>query len=116
MRFTLSTWLIMPPMRTLPWLTLATAFIRIIGLCMPLTGYAHFCYYTVRSGGRTLLTFLFDSFYICGLVVTVGYAMTWLGASIIAVYLVTHLTDLGKCIIGTVMIKSGIWIQDITKQ
>lgn len=96
--------------------TLATAFIRIIGLCMPLTGYAHFCYYTVRSGGRTLLTFLFDSFYICGLVVTVGYAMTWLGASIIAVYLVTHLTDLGKCIIGTVMIKSGIWIQDITKQ
>ena len=93
---------------------IATAFIRIIGLCMPLSGYAHFCYYTVRSGGRTLLTFTFDSFYICGIVVTLGYLMTWLGAPIMTVYLVTHLTDLGKCIIGTIMIRSGIWIQDIT--
>ena len=95
---------------------LATTFIRIIGLCMPLTGYAHFCYYTVRSGGRTLLTFVFDSFYICGIVATLGYLLTWLGVPIVTVYLVTHLTDLGKCIIGTLMIRSGVWIQNITAE
>ena len=93
---------------------LATSFIRIIGLCMPLTGYAHFCYYTVRSGGRTLLTFLFDSFYVCGLVASSAYLLTFLGVSILPLYFITHFMDLGKCIIGTVMIKSGIWRQNIT--
>ena len=94
---------------------LATLFIRIVGFTIPFSGYAHICYYTVRSGGRTLLTFLFDSFYIMGLVVSLGYTMTLLGASIFAVFLVTHLTDFGKCIIGTALIKSGIWMQNITE-
>ena len=94
---------------------LATAFIRIIGFCMPLTGYAHFCYYTVRSGGRTFLTFLFDSFYVCGLVAPLAYLLTHLGVSILPLFLITHLTDLGKCIIGTVMIKSGMWMRNITE-
>lgn len=94
---------------------LATAFIRIIGFCMPFTGYAHFCYYTVRSGGRTLLTFFFDSFYVCGFVVLLAYLLTGLGVSILPVFFFTHLTDLGKCIIGTLMIRSGAWIQNITE-
>ena len=94
---------------------LATAFIRIVGFTIPLTGYAHVCYYTVRAGGRTMLTFLFDSFYVLGFVVTLSYAMTWLGVPILTVFLITHISDLGKCIIGSFMIKSGIWMQNVTE-
>lgn len=94
---------------------LATAFIRIVGFTIPLTGYAHVCYYTVRAGGRTMLTFLFDSFYVLGFVVTLSYAMTWLGVPILTVFLITHISDLGKCIIGSFMIKSGIWMHNVTE-
>ncbi len=94
---------------------LATQFIQIVGICIPLSAYAHICYYTIRAGGRTMLTFVFDSAYICGFVVPLGYLLSGLGVSILPVFLITHLTDLGKCIIATVMIKSRIWIRNVTE-
>ncbi len=94
---------------------LATTFIRIVGLCIPMSAYAHICYYTIRAGGRTMLTFVFDSAYICGFVVPLGYLLSALGLSILPVFLITHLTDLGKCIIATLMIKSKIWIRNVTE-
>ena len=42
---------------------LACQFLRIVALMMPLYSIVHCCYFTLRSGGRTGITFLFDSGY-----------------------------------------------------
>ena len=40
---------------------LAASFIRIIAICMPMGAFIHASYFTLRSGGKTVVTFLFDS-------------------------------------------------------
>lgn len=40
---------------------LATELIRMAALCMPLYGFSNCEYFTLRSGGKTFITFLFDS-------------------------------------------------------
>ena len=43
---------------------LATAFIRIMAVYMPFGAFLHASYFTLRSGGKTWVTFLFDSVYL----------------------------------------------------
>ena len=54
---------------------LAAAFIRICALCMPINALANACYFTLRSGGKTFVTFLFDSFYVCVLTVPMAFVL-----------------------------------------
>lgn len=41
--------------------SLAAQFIRILALCMPMNAFINVSYFTLRSGGKTIVTFLFDS-------------------------------------------------------
>ncbi|MBQ6430637.1 MAG: MATE family efflux transporter [Oscillospiraceae bacterium] len=96
---------------------LATKFIVITGLCMPINSLASACYFTMRSGGKTLITFFFDSFYVCVLTVPLAMLLTHaFGISIVPLYLICQLVDLGKCAVGIILIKKGIWIHNIVEE
>lgn len=95
--------------------SLAADFLLIMALCMPLNSLANACYFTLRSGGKTFVTFLFDSFYVCVLTVPLAYGLHFLGVSIVPLFLICQLADIGKCIIGLIMIKKGMWIHNIVK-
>ena len=41
----------------------AGAALVIAGLSLPIHSFAHVCYFTIRSGGKTVITFLFDAVY-----------------------------------------------------
>jgi len=43
---------------------LATWFLRIAAGCMPIAAFMHASYFTLRSGGKTIVTFLFDSVFL----------------------------------------------------
>lgn len=94
---------------------LATYFILIAALCMPQNAFMHATYFTLRSGGKTIITFLFDSVYIWVLSIPLAYTLTrFTGLSIIPIYLICQMVDLVKCFIGYVLVKKGIWLQNIT--
>ena len=96
--------------------SLATKFIIITALCMPINSLANACYFTLRSGGKTLITFFFDSFYVCVLTVPLAMFLTHVvGISIVPLYLICQLVDIGKCAVGLIMIKKGIWIHNIVE-
>jgi Na+-driven multidrug efflux pump len=42
---------------------MASSFMRIVACCMPIGAYANAAYFTLRSGGKTFITILFDSCY-----------------------------------------------------
>ena len=53
--------------------TLATYFIMLTAVFMPQNAFLHASYFTLRSGGKTIITFLFDSVFIwCVSVVAFG--------------------------------------------
>ncbi len=93
---------------------MATSFILVSACCMPIGALANACYFTLRSGGKTFVTVLFDSCYAWVIVVPLAYCLSrFTGLPIVPLYLCCQLVEIGKCIIGMIMIKSGVWIQKI---
>lgn len=95
---------------------LAAKFILIIALVMPINSLATACYFTMRSGGKTLVTFLFDSVYICCVTVPLAFVLHRVGVPIVPLFFVCQFMDIGKCIVGLILIKKGVWIQNIVKE
>lgn len=97
--------------------TMATGFILIAALCMPIQGFLNACYFTIRSGGKTLITFLFDSFYVWVFSIPLAYLLGhYTNIPIIQLYLICQLSDFIKCVIGFVLVKQGKWAQNMVLQ
>ena len=92
----------------------ATSFIIITALFFPVQGFLNALYFTLRSGGKTLVTFLFDSVF--SWVITVPAAFLLCRFSplpILGIYAVIQAVDLIKVSVGYVLIKKGVWISNI---
>ena len=94
--------------------SLATQFIIVSALFFPVQGVLNALYFTLRSGGKTLVTFLFDSVFTWA--VTVPLLCFETGLHILAVYMIVQAADIIKIIIGTVMIRKGVWIKNLTAE
>lgn len=96
---------------------LASQFIAIAALCMPMYAFNHASYFVLRSGGQTFLTFLFDSVFTCFVVLPLAFLLsTHTSMSIVLVYLLCQLIELLKSAIGFRLVKSGMWIQTIVQK
>ena len=94
--------------------TLATDFLIIASINMPMRSFCNSCYFTLRSGGKTLITFLFDSVSIWTLSVPLAYCLAhFTSMDIVTLYLCCNLIDLVKCAIGYVMVKRGKWLHNL---
>ena len=95
---------------------LAMQLICICALFMPVHAFINAAYFTLRSGGQTLVTFLFDSCFVWSVCVPLAYCLSrFTPISILPLYAITQAVDLIKCVIGGFMIRKGSWIQNLTK-
>lgn len=96
---------------------LARVFILISALVMPLNAFCHCCYFTLRSGGKTVVTFLFDSVYTWVLVIPIATLLAkYTSLSIEVVFLLVQSVEIVKVILGFFMVKSGVWLQNIVAE
>ena len=78
---------------------------------MPLCSFSHASYFTLRSGGKTLVTFVFDSVFTWVIVVPLAFALAhFTGLGIVSVYFLVQATELIKVTIGYHMVKSNVWL------
>lgn len=97
--------------------TLANSFIVISALVMPVCCFSHCSYFTIRSGGKTMVTFLFDSVYTWVLVIPVATILAkYTALPMVTVFFLVQFMEIFKATIGLFMVKSGIWLQNITCQ
>lgn len=95
---------------------LAKSFITISALAMPLCSFSHCAYFTLRSGGKTIVTFLFDSVYTWVIVIPLAYLLSYhTGFSITVVFFIVQFTEIIKAMLGFFMVRSGVWIQNIVE-
>lgn len=93
---------------------LATRFMQTSAVYMAVNAVSHCAYFTIRSGGKTFMTFLFDSAYTWGVLVPFTYLLThFTSLDIFALYPVCYLTDVLKCIVGILVVKYGNWAQNM---
>ena len=93
---------------------LAGRFILISALIMPVLSIANCSYFVLRSGGKTGITFLFDCGFSWIVVVPLAYCLAhFTNMPIAPLFLCVQLTEFIKIVIGILLIRSGIWVQNI---
>ena len=93
---------------------LATKLIFISAIMMPLCAFCHCTYFTLRSGGKTLVTFIFDSGYTWLIVIPVAYCLSHFTSwDIVPIFFFVQSLEFVKAIIGFFMVKSNVWLNTI---
>lgn len=95
---------------------LSSRVVMVMAALLPFSTLSHSGYFTLRSGGKTALTFIFD----CGFMWLVNIPVAWCAAHLTAlhillVYAVSNGTDIIKAAIGLVLVHKGIWVNNLTK-
>jgi putative MATE family efflux protein len=93
---------------------LAKYFIMATAVFMPQNAFLHASYFTLRSGGKTIITFLFDSVFVWCVSVTIAYTLShFTGLPVLTIYILVQVGDILKCILGFILVKKGVWMQNI---
>ena len=95
---------------------MASSMLVLSACAMPLHAFAHCSYFTLRSGGKTIITFLFDSGYTWVISVPAALLLVKVIATpILWTYGIIQMMDFLKCILGFILLRKGVWIQNIAK-
>lgn len=95
---------------------LATRFIWVVAICMPINSYANVSYFTLRSGGKTAVTFVFDSCFAWLISVPAAYILSrFTNLPVLSIFMMVSALELLKCTIGFLLVRSGVWVRNIVK-
>jgi putative MATE family efflux protein len=93
---------------------LAKHFMMTSAAFMMFNAITHCCYFAIRSGGKTIITFFFDSAYSWTICIPYAYVLTHLtNLGILAIYPLSFIAEAVKCIIGLLILRSGYWAQNV---
>jgi len=93
---------------------LATQLMLVCAACLPLHAISNVSYFTLRSGGRTMITILFDSGYTWFIAVPAAWLLIHFTAlPLIVVYVVVNALDILKAGAGLVLMGRGVWLRNI---
>ncbi|MCR5041101.1 MAG: MATE family efflux transporter [Clostridia bacterium] len=94
--------------------TLAVYFIRVFALTLPLATMASAQYFTLRSGGKTFITFLFDSGTLWCVTVPLAFILFYaFRLEIHVLFPIVQCAELVKVVVGCIMLKSRVWVRTI---
>lgn len=92
----------------------ATYYIIIQALALPFIAYANACYFTLRSGGRTGITILFDCVFTWVVTIPLAFCLVqFTNLSFQVLFAIVSLSCVLQAIIGYYLIKSDIWLRNI---
>ncbi|MBQ9993264.1 MAG: MATE family efflux transporter [Clostridia bacterium] len=95
---------------------IATGLMRMVAILTPFMGLTHSCYFAIRSGGKTVITFLFDSVFMLAVYVPLAYALSrWTSLPIVPLYLLCQAPELIKSALGIIIVRGGSWAKNIVK-
>lgn len=95
--------------------TLSTSLINIAAIFLPFCAYNNAGYFTLRSGGQTFITFLYDSCFMWVIAVPLVFCLSHFTAiTILPLFFAYQATEIIKTVIGYITIRKGVWIQNLT--
>lgn len=91
----------------------AAYFIRISGCFLPAVSIANASYFTLRSGGKTWITILFDSVFVMCVYVPSVFILYKLGLSIWTIYPMVQALEILKASLGIFFVRKQMWVNNI---
>lgn len=95
---------------------LATYIIFVQVIATPLWAYTNACYFTLRSGGKTGITFLFDFVFTWALQIPLTFILAYFTSmDIHPLFAIVTFSEVIKCVVGFFVVRSGVWIKNIAE-
>jgi Na+-driven multidrug efflux pump len=93
---------------------LTSRLLVVAGLSLPIHSFAHATYFTIRSGGRTVITFLFDAVYTWAVTVLLAFCLCrFTNLEIVKIYFCVQFIDVIKVVLGLLMLRSDFWARNV---
>ena len=93
---------------------LATYYIIIQATAMPIWAYTNACYFTLRSGGKTGITFLFDFLFSWVVMIPLAFGLShFTDMDIHLLFAIVTYSEILKVVVGHFMIKSNMWMNNL---
>ncbi len=95
---------------------LAVKLLLVYAAMLPLFSYTNSCYFTLRSGGKTVITFVFDSLFVWVFSIPVAFCLSrFTAVGIVSMYASVELLNLIKCGVGYVLVRNRTWVVNLVK-
>lgn len=95
----------------------AANLLKVGGLCLWIASLYNASYYTLRCGGKTVITLLFDSIGTIFVSFPISYLLAhYTNLDIVHMYMIICLIDLYKVVLGIYLVRKGIWIKNLAEE
>lgn len=95
----------------------ATAFMMAQAIFMPQAAFLNTTYFTLRAGGKTVITFFFDCAFIWLISIPIVFVLSrFTGMPPHYIYVCGQLAEIGKSVLGFLLVKKGVWINNFVKE
>ncbi len=95
---------------------LACEFLLVCAALMPFIAFAHCTYFTLRTGGNTVTTFVFDSGFMWCICIPLAYGLSrFTNMHILMLYTIIQSLEVVKCVIGYIYLKRGKWAKNLVE-
>ena len=95
---------------------LAATFIRISAVMMPIDAAVICCYFTLRCGGKTLVTFLFDSCFSWVVSIPIAWSILhYTDLDIVRMYTAVVAANVLKLVIGLIFVSKKLWVNSLVE-
>ncbi len=96
--------------------TLATSLITVAAIYVPVHAFLNACYFSLRSGGKTVITFIFDSGYLWLISFPIAFCLSrFTDINVVAMYCIVSAADIIKCALGYIFLKKGKWLNTVVE-
>lgn len=96
---------------------MAGELLMVSAAMMPVNAFTNCCYFTLRSGGKTMITFLFDSAYLWALCIPLAFVLSrYTEIPILQMFIAVQALDLIKAGVGLWLVKRRKWVKNLVAE
>lgn len=93
---------------------IAERLLMVSAMMMPVNAFTNACYFTLRSGGKTIITFVFDCVFVWTLSIPLAFFLSrYTHMSIVPMFIAVQALDIIKCAIGIWLVKERKWVKNL---
>ena len=95
---------------------IAVQLLLVTSAMMPLNAFNNCAYFTLRSGGKTLITLIFDSAFVWFVCIPTAFVLSrFTDMPILQMFIIIQALELIKAAIGFYMVKNRLWVTNLVK-
>lgn len=96
---------------------IAARLLLVTSCMLPINAFTNTCYFTLRSGGKTLITLIFDSAFVWFIAIPVAFVLSrFTDMPILPMFITVQALELIKASIGFYMVKKRLWVTNLVSE